>query len=305
MAGSKTLGSTFPIIAGRVGAGGTTHGDDVRRIQQLLCRTGNLARNQITGNWKGTGTGTSPTLKAWMEFQEKCGMKPVDYIDPKELNPDRLANLAIGAGVLMVVPEKMRSASACLNFTNMSIVTEIPYAWQEPSGVVHNGGSKAVHGFEGRPWAIVFTRSKFFDIDTEEPRGFNCTSFANLMISIWRQGNAHSTPYDAYQGVGGLGDQLGPRFSMPELKTKKGNWIFRNVEEIEEQVQPGRIYQFLLCLNNTGFTKHDTVYFDGNIYQANKPGASPNRGAVYVQPLRDVWKKMQYKGARMYGPGPF
>lgn len=298
--------ATFPIIHARTGDGGTLEGGDVQRIQQLLYRAGHLkSQSHINGSWKAKGPSLSLTAKAWAEFQERMLFPVVGYVDPKETGVDRLAYLASVAGVLFVIPDGLRSSSAVLTMTQLAIDAAIPYAWKTPSGKVYSGGTKSIYGFEGRPWAVIFTKGKLFDIDTPEARAFNCTSWANLCLSVWRQGNAHSKPYDANQGVGGLEKQLGQRYGMPELKTKKGNWIFTSLEQIEEQVEPGRIYQFLLCRDATGFTKHDTVYFDGNIYQANIPSASPNPGAVYVKPLKDVWKNMKTKMARMYGPGPF
>jgi hypothetical protein len=299
-------GATFSIVSARTGEGGTTEGGDVTRIQQLLHRAKHLDRNKINGSWKGKGPGLSPTAKAWGEFQEKMLFPQIGYVDPADTSVDRLAYLASAAGVLMVIPEKLRSASACLTLTELAIAAQIPYAWETPSGKVYSGGTKSVWGFEGRPWAILFTKGKYFDLDTEEARAFNCTSFANLMMSMWMQGNAHAKPYDANQGVGGLGKQLGPRYNMPMLKNKKNNWIFSSLEQVQERVEPGRLYQFLLCKDSTGFTKHDTVYFDGNVYQANIPSASPNTpAAVYVRPLAEVWKNLSFKMVRMYGPGPF
>jgi hypothetical protein len=289
--------ATNPIITKRVGDSGNAGHKETLRIQQLLMRAGFLSKAHLTGSW---GKTAGASAKAWHEYQVSKGWQPRPYLDPMDAE-DRLAQLASDAGVIMWVPHFLKSLSAASVLVDFCITSAIPYGWAS-----HGDGTRMVWGFENRPWAVVFTEGGTFDVEAKEARSLNCCSFVNLLLSVWLQGNAHSKPYDASQAVGGDGAQLGPRYSMPELKTKKGERVFDSLDELQSTLQPDRIYHMALCKEKSGtFTKHDVAVINGKVYQANVKSASPNAGAVYVKPLEDQWKAMSVKRVRVYGPGPF
>ena len=215
------MAATLSVISKRVGEGGVTNGTEVLRIQQLLTRVGFNPKSNLDGGW---GKGLSTTCKAWIEFQKSKGWTPVNnFIDPTDAE-DRLLWLVCAANVGMFVASWLRSASATSYLTNMTQSLKIPYGWVS-EGKTYGGGTKVVWGFAGRPDFVLFTKGASastaqFDALNPEPKALNCTSFANLMLSVWRQGNAHAAPYDCSQAVGGLGDQLGPRYAMPEVKPR-------------------------------------------------------------------------------------
>lgn len=292
------MAATFPIITQRVEESGIRSSIEVKRIQQLLARTGHHPKNKLDGVWGKT------SVEAWIAYQKGQGWLPNNYLDPTDAE-DRLGWLAYEAGVLMWIPEGLRSLSAVTTVTDTCIVAGIPYGW---SG--HSGGTKMIWGFEKHKWAVIFTKpgsqkTAEFDVDSAEPRALNCCSFANLLLSIWSRGDAHGHPYSSSQAVGGDGIQVGERYGMPEVLNKSGEKVFHSLEDLQRVLQPDRIYHFALCRDETGlFTKHDTIIIGGNVYQANIPAASPNRGAVYVKPLERQWKRMKVKRARLFGPGP-
>jgi hypothetical protein len=215
---------------------------------------------------------------------------------------DRLAYLASEAGVLLWTPNYLKSLSAVTTLVDMIIASEIPYGWGDKYGE----GTRSIYGFEGRPWAMVFLEGGTFDVDAKDARSFNCCSFVNVLLSVWRQGNIHSAPYDSSQAVGGDGPQLGTRYGMPEVLNSKGKQVFDSLDELKSVLQADRIYHMALCKDSSGtFTKHDVAVISGTVYQSNIAGTSPNASGVYAKSLDDQWKNMKVKRVRLFGPGPF
>lgn len=290
--------SVHPIISKRVGEGGHAGHSDVKRVQQLLARAGFLPKYHINGVWGKAG---SPTAKAWDDYQSYKGWTREPYLDPLDAQ-DRLAYLATDAGAILWTPHYLKSLSAVTKLMDMIIETEIPYGW----GSKYGEGTRMVYGFQGRPWAMIFLEGGYFDVEAKDARSFNCCSFVNVLLSVWRQGNIHSAPYDPNQHVGGDGLQLGTRYGMPEVKNSKGTNVFDSLDELQGTIQPGRIYHMALCRDKTGsFTKHDVAVIDNTVYQSNIPGTSPNGSGVYAKPLDAQWKSMKVKRVRLFGPGPF
>lgn len=293
------VGATFSIISKKLGEGGGTHGVEIRRIQQLLAKTGHNPVNNIDGSWGNVKTGK--TVKAWMEFQNSQGWIPKSYIEPLDAE-DRLGTLAEAAGVLMTVPSQLRSTSATTTFTDSCISSTLPYGWRD-----EGGGTLMIWGFKNRPSKLIFTQDghtrndfRVFGVD----RSLNCCSFVNLMLSIWQQGNAHSQPYDASQVVGGEGVPVSSRFGLPEVMNSKKKQGFDSLDEVKSTIKPDRIYHMALCESKyTLSTKHDLVLINNTVYQANRKQSSPNGGAVYTKTLDNQWGKNTK--IRLFGPGSF
>ncbi len=291
-------GATFSIISKKIGEGGVTHGIEVRRIQQLLVKTGHNPVHNMDGSWGNSKTGK--TAKAWMDYQARKGWIPKPFVEPWDAE-DRLGALAEDAGVLLDVPSQLRSKSAVSVFTDTCISSSLVYGWWD-----EGGGSRMVWGFKDRPSKLIFTCDysslydfKVFDVD----RSLNCCSYVNLMLSIWSQGNAHSKPYDASQNVGGQGVPVSTRFGLPEVLNSKKQQGFDSLDEVKSTVQADRIYHMSLCQGNTLVTSHDLIVVNNEVYQANRKRSSPNGGAVYVKTLDQQWRK--HTRVRLFGPGPF
>lgn len=301
------MAATFSIISHRVGEGGTKNGTEVLRIQQLLTLVGKNPRYNNDGAW-GKGE-KSTTLKSWLAYQEEKGWRAQNYIDPMDAE-DRLGTLAFDAGVTLYVPASARSATALTIAYSVFVGEKIPYGWVHPKTKKKYGaGTKLTWGFQDRPYSIIFTTTAEnhpvqFDVDSGETRSTNCTAFANLVLSVWQQGNAHSAPYDVSQGVGGLGAiQLGPRYAMPAVLTSKGTDVFTDLDELKENLQADRIYHMGLCSDKAGTIHHDTAVLNNEVYQANIPGAGP--GPVYKIGLDEQWDILSCNAVRLFGPGPY
>lgn len=291
--------ATHPILSKRAGEGGSADYSDVIRVQQLLCRAGFLAKNAVNGVW---GKTTSATAKAWGDYQSSKGWNVQSYIEPKDPQ-DRLGYLAADAGVIQWTPSYLRSASALSVFTEFVIASNIPYGW----GANYPPGTRIVVGFQNRPDIMLFMETnRQFNVNTTEPRSYNCCAFANVLLSVWQRGNIHESPYNWSQMVGGDGEQLGNRYGMPEINNSKGNPGVMSLDELKAAMLPDRIYHMALCLSSSSnFTKHDVVVVNNQVYQSNTKSMSPNAGSVYVQSIDDQWQKMTVKRVRLFGPGPY
>lgn len=213
------MGATFKIITSRVGEGGQTHGIEVKRIQQLL-KLADSDPGPITGEWN------PKTKKALMDFQASLQWGPVNAYIEREDPYLRLFTLAYTAGVLLDLPNKLRSKSAALAFYHTCRERDIVYGWKH-NGTVYNGGTRTIWGFHGYPdyaVAAVGTDIAAAEFDLDIPLSLNCTSFANLMLSIWSTGNAHGGHYDRSQAVGGF-NPLALRYGM---QPAPGSYVLKN-----------------------------------------------------------------------------
>jgi hypothetical protein len=296
------VGASFPIITKRVGEGGTTSGIEVKRIQQMLVRTGHNPKSNVDGGWGKNNTST--TAKAWIAYQQSKGWIPNNYLDPTDPQY-RLEFLASDAGVTMNFAPGIRSLSGVSVYKDICMTMKIPYGWG-----TYGDGTKMAWGFKDRPYAMVFTRpggpnTADFDVHATDARALNCCSFANILLSLWSSGGIHASPYDASQNVGGDGQQIGERFGMSEVKNKAGKQGIKSLDELTGLLLQDRIYHMALCSNSTDLTTHhDVIVINQVVYQANTKSASPVAGAVYTKALKDQWDKMTVKHVRLFGPGP-
>lgn len=296
----KLIGVTFPIIDTRIGEGGTKYGRQVKRINQLLRLAGYL--KTLPSDPKSWNKDSEAAMIA---FHKRCGVGPVEpFIDPKDPY-DRLFTLALTAGVLIPLPAGLRSSSAITVLFEHCRKNSYPYGWVKGDHT-YGGGTRMIWGFEGRPsWAIATLLPKDdYGFPDAVPVSMNCTSFANLMLSAWIQGNAHSAPYDCSQMVGGY-DPLGSRYGLQPVNDNSlvfDGYCF-DVDGVVANAKQDRLYHLGLCPDDSGFITHDVVLLNGVVYECNT-GKTP---AVYTTPVRERLKKIAWnKGCvRMLGPAPY
>lgn len=254
----ELFGATYSIIKKPVGRGFQTQGREVKRINQLLRLAGYLTAKPVAEDqW------TDASNDALVAFQEALCAAPVQrYIEPKDPF-DKLFSLALIAKVLIPLPYGLRSASAVTVLYNHCRSANYPYGW-------HADGTRVIWGFEGRPaWAIATTLDR--DFSSPLTITLNCTSFANLMLSVWVQGNVHAPPYDASQMVGGW-DLLALRYGLQPVNDNKlvfDGFCFSadGLQDLEKD----RLYSVSFTRAD-GFGKHDVVLLNGEFYEANDPG---------------------------------
>ena len=248
------VGATFRILGNGMGQGSETRvgegssGPGVRRVQQLLARLDGLGgvefpSTQVSGAWGITPPGAPPeqvnaTTKALRQFQTFLGIKEEDQIDfvaPDKSPEDKhelLFQLAKSAAVLLPVPYTYSGAAALDDFFETARNDLIDYAFN-PGNPFRNK-DRWVFGFPSRPY-VIFTdipprpqhpgqvREIWFDGNN---RALNCVSFANLVMSIWRTGGAHSAPYDAVLGSGGY-EEIGSRYGIHFLSNIYSDNVFQ------------------------------------------------------------------------------
>lgn len=310
------MAGTFTIIRNRIGPGGQMRGVEVKRVQQLLKLAGYSVVGTPDGGWEPN------TSKAWQAHleQRRSGRsirsrllgpdndsaeawqahrefdRRLDYIDPAD-PAKHLLNLAEMARVLMPLPNGQNRSAALKSFFDWVHLNKIPYGWAK-----YNRGTMMTWGLENNPsWAICTKpgsrRSVLFDLFV--PRSLNCTSLANILMSVWECGNLHGR-YWASQAVGGF-DNLSDRYGYPRLpgSNNNGRGLYTSLAGIG--VRPGKLYHFGICDPN-GYINHDTVLLDGEIYECNLDKTP----ACYKTKLEDRWRRLRNQGkyAIVSGPAP-
>ena len=180
MAASRTL------IDSRVGDAGLKNGSEARAVQELLVAAGANDPN-ISGTW---GNACNKALNA---AQERHHRPTRNYVEPDD---DILLDLCNDAGILIPV-------NGGKDITGVKHLDA--WAWDkrvtyEP-GAEKGLGTRAFYGlkFQGKEQYAI-QRNKGWKAG---PINLNCTTWVNLLLSIYLQGNAHSSPYDGDCGLYG------------------------------------------------------------------------------------------------------
>lgn len=268
---------TFRIITSRVGTGGQTKGIEVKRIEELLWwATPKKERTFKTPN----GTWDAKSAAAMLRFQKVVG-GPLGWTAEEYIEPDdqhmKLLWLAMTAGVVSRTPGSTTGASAAVSFYRGVDRQVIPYGWTE-KGVPIRGGTRIVRGWEGNPFACVYTTANklatsHFTLDY--PATLNCSSFANLMLSVYYTGGCHAGSYTPWLNVGGF-VPLGKRYGLVPLqgnvevdKKLSAGGVFSDLDKLRDQLLRDKIYHFAKYKAGKGIT-HDMVLLNEVVYESNK-----------------------------------
>ena len=286
---------TLTLITRKTGEGGkATKGLEVMRFKQMLYMAGYKTVGLPNYEWDKN------TTTAWMQYQEEFCQGPrktyIDALDPE----NKLTNLAWLAGVLVPLANETGARGMKAQFETMQMLG-VPYSWAK-----HGTGALMTWGLRlngNVSWAICTRPGGNVGgaiLDMKMPRSSNCTSMANLLMSIWVGGNLHHAKYRADQIAGGdkPENNLARRYDYWPLKgspkpafgyaARPG--LYTSVEEIEADTKPGVLYHFGMCDGWNGNITHDTVLLDGEVYECNLGRGSK---ACYKTPLAQRWKRMQ------------
>jgi hypothetical protein len=269
------MSATFEIISHRVGEGGIKHGLQVQRIQQLL-RLNGYRISHINGKW------TSETSDALVMFQKALSdmntdmfmcdsrlpalcKEPRPYVVPHD---SFLFELAYGAGVLIPLCPFGRIFRGPGGIYGGRGAFERVHEWcQDKRNKVGFDLSpeRAVWGLKNyMMWGIVTFANAFH---LKQPRALNCTLYANLMLSVWRQGNAHAAPFSARVADTGGANHLAGRYGYPLKGTYTGPDDVKSVVHLS----PARLY----CLEpGSSGVGHEALLVGGRIYESNFGGCS-------------------------------
>jgi len=254
------MSATFKIIRHhRVGEGGSKSGTDVKRLQQLLWLNNHKIR--CNGVWH------SETSDALVDFQRKllspteqlfmcdglnvpdvCGFSPRPYVLPDDTF---LLHMALGAGVLLPLAYGSHGARA------FALVHD---SCEDKNVEFDMDPTRAVWGLADYPaWAVSTVDDAF---DTSRPLALNCTLYANLMMSVWRRGNAHGSPFRANVSASGGSDHLArDRYGYPLMGQ------FKTAHEIRQIAHrhAGRLF----CLEAYEDVGHMALLFRDSVYECN------------------------------------
>lgn len=195
-----------------------------------------------------------------------------------------LFDLALGAGVLIRLAPGGRTyrGRLALQEVHKWCQGRVKFTWHD----------HAVWGFERYPlWAIVTTDKQHL-FDLEEPSHLNCTLYANLMMSVWHQGNAHELPFNASaKEVGKSTAELPKRYHYRQ-SARYGS--FEDIAKFTE----GH-HNRLFCLEPEFFigVGHEALLFGDRIYECNPPRV---REPI---PLRN-WLSGLHGSGWISGPSP-
>lgn len=252
------VGATRKLISTRVGEGGLKAGSDVLNVQQLLWAAGATDPN-IAGSW---GPACNKALNA---AQERHGYPRLNYVNPDD---DILLDLCQDAQI--VIPLYGLS-----DITGVGVL----YLWASESGVKydpgaeHGQGACAFYGldFQGKTDYIVMKQSLKF---LRGPVRLDCTTYANINLSVYRQGHVHATPYDAdcsqFGGTSSVHmsrDRYGYKLVRRGEGATAPNFFHLDADEIAAATKTGRMYHMELAVPGTGSVKHMAVMHNGWVFE--------------------------------------
>ena len=266
------MAGTKKFLSGSVGVGGKNRGDDVRSLQQLLIAAGETVNGGADGRWGG---GTLTALQSYSKGQTPPVVRTL--VQPDEELP---LELAIEADIAIPLPGVCGVAGMDVLhkwFTDNSIKYQ--------QGAENGGGNRCVYGVDGHKDYAVQTVAREYRAGPVE---MDCTTYANLMLSIYLHGNAHNTAYDGdCAKVGGTSSFhcARDRYGFPIVtrastdKAGKATQVtdFRTAEQIlAATAEKGRgLYALEPAVLGTGAVKHLALLYGTDVYECTN-AMTPN-----------------------------
>jgi hypothetical protein len=249
------MSATLQLISTRVGEGGAKSGNSVRRVQELLVAAGEaLPKFGADGGW---GDEAETALASFLKKNHKPTRKYVAADD------ELLLLMAAEADILVQLPGVGGSTGVkALHRTFCSMNTKYN------DGAQHGAGNRALYGVEGESqWAI----QTFWDDAAKRttirkgPVEMDCTTYVNLMLSVYLFGNAHNNKYEASCKDYGWGSNkhcARDRYGLPlveRVDTSGGKSMtvryFRSAEEIKAATKSNPASFYVLEVAGTGWDK--------------------------------------------------
>jgi hypothetical protein len=295
------MAGTKKFISATVGVGGVNRPEDVGAVQQLLIAAGIPVKGGADRAW---GKSTLAALQNFLQSQTSAGRKVNDdiRIEPSE---DVLLKLAEKANILIPLP-RVRGIAGINNVHAWFVKNNIKYQ----AGAQDGGGNRCVYGVDGKTGYAVQTESKAF---REGPVEMDCTTYANLMLSIYLYGNAHNPAYDGdCARVGGVSsfhcarDRYGFQIVSRKDKDRSGKEVtltdFRTADQIEAATKEkgAGLYALEPAVLGSGSVKHLALLYGSDIYECTNV-LSPN---CNKHSLGEFMDRCRHSGRFCYLFGP-
>jgi len=252
----KFIGATVKL--------GRKKNNDAKVVQQLLIAAGEVIPGGADGDW---GNNSAKALEKFQKLQLSAGAKVQAWVDPGDLV---LLLMAWKAGILIPLPRKA-GIEGVLAMHDWFVKNNIKYN----AGAEKGAGNRAVYGVhEDTRYAVQTTSLQY----QAGPVEMDCTTYVNLMLSIYASGHCHSAPYDASCPFGGVSANhcARDRYSMPLITRKLADATtnghvnyFENAEQITAAVaaESTKLYAIEVGLSGTGSVKHMALLTDGMVYE--------------------------------------
>ncbi len=293
------MAATRKFLSLSVGKGQKNHKDDVRALQQLLLAAGEVVPGGADGGWG------DKTLGALTSFQKKNltnGAKLSDSVDPEDYC---LMLLAWKADILIPMPGKS-GMPGIETMHKWFVDKKIKYN----AGAEKGGGNRAVYGVSWRTdYAFQLTSLML----QTGPVEMDCTTYVNMMLSIYTSGNVHNAPYEAScANFGGVSNVhcARDRYLLPLVRRKVSDGkkettanYFASAEQIEAAVKddPTGLYAMEVAAGGAGSVTHMVLLHDGTVYECT---TGQSGAACIDRSLADFAKNKVGKIFYLFGPSP-
>jgi peptidoglycan hydrolase-like protein with peptidoglycan-binding domain len=258
------MAGTKKFIKASVGVRGTNNREDVRTLQQLLIAAGVAVKGGADGGW---GDNTLAALREFLKAQtppiEKTLIEPASDIPLK---------IAAKASILIPLPG-LPGIAGVEKLHQWFVANNIQYQ----AGAENGEGNRCVYGVDGQTGYAVQTEAREY---RKGPIQMDCTTYTNLMLSVYLYGNAHNTAYDGdCAKVGGTSsfhcarDRYGFKIVSRRDKDKLGKDVtltdFRTAEQITTAVKEngGGMYALEPAILGSGAVKHLALLHSENVYE--------------------------------------
>jgi len=286
------MAGTKQFITGSVGVGGRNATVDVQALQQLVIAAGTKVEGGADGGW---GDNTRNALQSALG-----GLNPAldkAYIDKALIQPGDAALLRLAEKAEILIPLPGVTGIAGIDAMHKWF-SENNIAYQK--GAEEGGGNRCVYGVLGQPGYAVQTESKAF---RKGPVQMDCTTYANLLMSVYLFGNAHNASYDGDCGrVGGISsfhcarDRYGFQIITRPGQDRTGKNVmvsdFRTTEQVEAATEEkgAGLYALEPALLGSGFVKHLALLWESTVYECTT-ALTPNCNKHRLDEFMDRCKR--------------
>jgi hypothetical protein len=268
-----------------VGVGGQNTSGDVETLQRLLVAAGVKVKGGADARW---GEHTALALAKFQDdWDDATGAEfglPPARSSVKVLQPDDdwLLRMAAQAQILMPMPAPKKDIVGVLQLHRWLQGKRILY---EPKQDYMGTNSRSFRAVQARPNLAVQLQ-----LGTEEkikhgPIKINCTTYANIMLSVFKYGTLANPGYNpSVQNIGGSSSEhlSKARYQFQQIirevagtdgKTKQTNY-FATAEQIDDATDDGKLYSMEIGSAPNRGVGHHAILYNGTVYQSHDSSPS-------------------------------
>jgi hypothetical protein len=265
---------------GTVGVGGRNLLSDVKTLQRLLLAAGIKVKGGADGGW---GDGTAIALAKFVDDWDDAtgaefGIPPASSDPVKVLQPDDewLLRMAAQAEILIPMPKPK---------TGMAAVLQL-HGWFQDKGLLYESKNDYKGPNSRSFWALPAQPNFAVQLQllagmiNRGPIKINCTTYANMMLSVFRYGTLANPCYNAsVQNIGGGSSehlskaryhfqQVMRDEKSPDGKQKPLNY-FATAEQIDDATDDAKLYSMEIGSDVHRGVGHHAILHNGTVYQSH------------------------------------